>query len=65
MQNLGVKTANTTDAMGRSRFHALDPERHLFGSYDNWYYDYDANGAKKVMNLQGDFIKCTQTERLL
>lgn len=48
MQNLGVKTANSTDALGRSRFHCFDPETHLMGGYPNWYYKYDANGAKKV-----------------
>lgn len=48
MQNLGVRTANSTDALGRSRFHCFDPETHLMGGYPNWYYKYDANGAKKV-----------------
>ena len=48
MQRLGVRTANTTDALGRSRFHCFDPETHLFGGYPDWYYSYDANGAKKV-----------------
>lgn len=48
MQNLGVKTANSTDALGRSRFHCFDPETHLMGGYPNWYYKYDANGARKV-----------------
>ena len=48
MENLGVKTANTTDALGRSRFHCFDPETHLFGGYPGWYYHYDANGAHKV-----------------
>lgn len=49
MQRLGVKTINSTDAMGRSRFHCFDPETHLFGGYPKWYYQYDANGARKVM----------------
>uniref|UniRef100_A0A2C9JVT7 N-acetylgalactosaminide beta-1,3-galactosyltransferase n=1 Tax=Biomphalaria glabrata TaxID=6526 RepID=A0A2C9JVT7_BIOGL len=48
MQKLGVKTANSTDALGRSRFHCFDPETHLFGGYPDWYYQYDANGAKKA-----------------
>lgn len=48
MESLGVKTMNSTDAMGRSRFHCFDPETHLFGGYPDWYYKYDANGAKKV-----------------
>ena len=48
MERLGVKTANTTDALGRSRFHCFDPETHLFGGYPKWYYRYDASGAHKV-----------------
>ncbi|GFO37039.1 glycoprotein-n-acetylgalactosamine 3-beta-galactosyltransferase 1 [Plakobranchus ocellatus] len=47
MERLGVRTANSTDALGRSRFHCFDPETHLFGGYPDWYYNYDANGAKK------------------
>lgn len=50
MEKLGVRTANSTDSMGRSRFHCFDPETHLFGGYPDWYYQYDANGAKKVRN---------------
>ena len=48
MQRLGVRTDNTTDALGRSRFHCFTPETHIFGGYPNWYYTSDANGAKKV-----------------
>ena len=48
MEKLGVKTANTTDKLGRSRFHCFDPATHLFGGYPDWYYKYDANGARKV-----------------
>ncbi|XP_005089696.2 glycoprotein-N-acetylgalactosamine 3-beta-galactosyltransferase 1 [Aplysia californica] len=55
MQKLGVKTANTTDAMGRSRFHCFDPETHLFGGYPDWYYQYDANGAKKGRESISDY----------
>lgn len=48
MQNLGVKVGNSTDRLGRSRFHCFDPETHLRGGYPDWYYKYDAHGAKKV-----------------
>ena len=48
MQNLGVKVGNSTDVLGRSRFHCFDPETHLHGGYPNWYYQYDAHGANKV-----------------
>lgn len=55
MQNLGVRTANSTDALGRSRFHCFDPETHLMGGYPNWYYKYDANGAKKGLESISDY----------
>ncbi|OWF40668.1 glycoprotein-N-acetylgalactosamine 3-beta-galactosyltransferase 1-like isoform X1 [Mizuhopecten yessoensis] len=55
MENLGVKTANSTDALGRSRFHCFDPETHLFGGYPDWYYKYDANGAKKGTESISDY----------
>lgn len=55
MENLGVKTVNSTDALGRSRFHCFDPETHLFGGYPNWYYQYDANGAKKGTESISDY----------
>ena len=55
MQRLGVRTVNSTDAMGRSRFHCFDLETHLFGGYPKWYYQYDANGAKKV-SMSDDWL---------
>ena len=48
MQNLGVKIGNTTDILGRSRFHCFHPERLLHGPYPDWYFKYDAHGAKMV-----------------
>jgi glycoprotein-N-acetylgalactosamine 3-beta-galactosyltransferase len=54
MKNLGVETNNSSDALGRSRFHCSNPETHLFGKYPEWYYRYDANGAKKVLDLYLD-----------
>lgn len=55
MENLGVRTANSTDALGRSRFHCFDPETHLFGGYPDWYYNYDANGAKQGTESISDY----------
>ncbi|XP_046555613.1 glycoprotein-N-acetylgalactosamine 3-beta-galactosyltransferase 1-B-like [Haliotis rubra] len=55
MENLGVKTVNSTDALGRSRFHCFDPETHLFGGYPDWYYQYDANGAQKGTESISDY----------
>lgn len=55
MERLGVRTANTTDALGRSRFHCFDPETHLFGGYPGWYFSYDANGAKQGAESLSDY----------
>ena len=48
MRANGVKTANTTDALGRSRFHCFDPNAHIAEHYPEWYYRYDANGGRGV-----------------
>ncbi|XP_070208758.1 glycoprotein-N-acetylgalactosamine 3-beta-galactosyltransferase 1-like isoform X2 [Littorina saxatilis] len=45
MERLGVRVANSTDAMGRSRFHCFAPDHHILGNYPKWYLTYDANGA--------------------
>ncbi|XP_070212090.1 glycoprotein-N-acetylgalactosamine 3-beta-galactosyltransferase 1-like [Littorina saxatilis] len=55
MERLGVRTVNTTDTLGRSRFHCFDPETHLFGGYPDWYYKYDANGAHKGQESISDY----------
>ena len=48
LEKLGVKTANSTDALGRSRFHCFGPGTFLNGWYPKWYLKYDASGAQKV-----------------
>ncbi|KAL5006244.1 hypothetical protein ScPMuIL_015050 [Solemya velum] len=55
MQNLGVKAGNSTDSLGRSRFHCFDWETHLVGGYPDWYYKYDALGAKKGEKSMSDY----------
>ncbi|KAK7110719.1 glycoprotein-N-acetylgalactosamine 3-beta-galactosyltransferase 1-like [Littorina saxatilis] len=55
MERLGVKTVNTTDTLGRSRFHCFDPETHIMGGYPPWYYKYDANGGKKGLHSISDY----------
>lgn len=55
MENLGVKVGNSTDALGRSRFHCFDPETHMSGGYPNWYYSYDAHGGKKGRESISDY----------
>ncbi|XP_013078914.2 glycoprotein-N-acetylgalactosamine 3-beta-galactosyltransferase 1-like isoform X1 [Biomphalaria glabrata] len=46
MQNFGVKAGNSTDALGRTRFHCLTPEVHLLGPYPKWYFEYVGKHAK-------------------
>ena len=48
MQKLGVKTGDSRDALGRSRFHAFTPERHVHGRFPSFYYGYDKYEAKMV-----------------
>ncbi|KAL3831539.1 hypothetical protein ACJMK2_023280 [Sinanodonta woodiana] len=55
MEKLGVKTGNSTDKLGRSRFHCFDPETHVHGGYPDWYLSYDANGAKKGIDNISDY----------
>ncbi|XP_025093752.1 glycoprotein-N-acetylgalactosamine 3-beta-galactosyltransferase 1-like isoform X3 [Pomacea canaliculata] len=55
METLGVRTSNTSDVMGRSRFHCFDPETFLFGGYPDWYYQYDTNGARKGIGTMSDY----------
>jgi len=53
MEKLGVKTANTSDAMGRSRFHCFAPDVFLAvpRRYPKWYLRYDALGAQSVSEV--------------
>ena len=48
LQKLGIRIGNSTDNLGRSRFHCFYPSSHLTGFYTEWYYKYDFYGAKKV-----------------
>lgn len=48
MQKLGVKTGDSRDALGRSRFHCFNPGTHIHGGYPDWYRQYDKYGAKHV-----------------
>ncbi|XP_064614350.1 glycoprotein-N-acetylgalactosamine 3-beta-galactosyltransferase 1-like [Liolophura sinensis] len=55
MENLGVKTGTSLDVFGRSRFHCFDPDTHLQGGYPDWYYKYDAYGAKSGLGSISDY----------
>ena len=47
MEKLGVKTAESLDSQGRSRFHCLKPEEHLSNKkYPDWIYSYDKHKGK-------------------
>lgn len=48
MELLGVRTGDSRDKLGRSRFHCFNPETHIHGGYPDWYYSYDKYGAQKV-----------------
>ena len=48
MQNLGVRVANTTDSLGRSRFHCFGAEVFISGDFPSWFLSFDTNGAKRV-----------------
>ncbi|XP_033762938.1 glycoprotein-N-acetylgalactosamine 3-beta-galactosyltransferase 1-like isoform X2 [Pecten maximus] len=55
MEYVGVRTANSTDSLGRSRFHCFPPWKHLMGQYPEWYIQYDANGAKSGQDSVSDY----------
>lgn len=55
MQNLGVKVGNSTDNLGRSRFHCFGPNAHVHGGYPSWYYHYDAYGGRKGQESVSDY----------
>lgn len=48
MQNLGVKTAESYDERGASRFHALAPWAFIKQQFPKWYLQYDSHGAIHV-----------------
>lgn len=49
MQNLQVKLGDSTDSLGRSRFHCFHSGTHLMGLYPKWYLTNEAYGARKVV----------------
>ena len=51
LEKLGVGTADSRDALGRTRFHCFSPDTHLGGIYPAWYYKYDKHGAQHVSIL--------------
>jgi len=55
MQNLGVKTAESYDERGASRFHCFNPGTHLHGGYPDWYLQYDSHGAPHGVDKVSDY----------
>ncbi|CAG5130204.1 unnamed protein product [Candidula unifasciata] len=55
LENLGVRLANSTDALGRNRFHVFTPSTHLKGQYPKWFYRYDARGGAKGIESMSDY----------
>ena len=71
-EKIGVKTGNSSDAYGRSRFHALMPDMHLM-SMDgirslDWMFRYDTNRARHgkdtISNYAISFHYVTPSEML-
>ncbi|XP_060086148.1 glycoprotein-N-acetylgalactosamine 3-beta-galactosyltransferase 1-like [Ylistrum balloti] len=55
LEYVGVRIENSTDSLGRSRFHCFEPWVHLLGNYPEWYRKYDANGAKHGGDSVSDY----------
>jgi glycoprotein-N-acetylgalactosamine 3-beta-galactosyltransferase len=55
MQNLGVKTGQSYDKQGRSRFHCLTMGNHLHRQYPDWYLQYDSHGAKSGIDSISEY----------
>ena len=48
MESLGVKTGDSRDSLGRTRFHCFDAATFIHGGYPDWFLQYDKYGARKV-----------------
>jgi glycoprotein-N-acetylgalactosamine 3-beta-galactosyltransferase len=55
MERLGVRTGDSRDKLGRSRFHCFNPATHIHGGYPDWYREYDKYGAKKGVESISDY----------
>lgn len=50
MYNLGISIGNTTDLLGKTRFHCIKLSDHMQGKYDQWFLDNDTNWARWGMS---------------
>ena len=62
MMYLGVRAGNSTDSLGRNRFHCLDPASHLLGKYPKWYYSWDDQGGREVCTI---LVTTTFTDKII
>lgn len=51
LRKLGVKMGNSSDELGRERFHPLSIRAHLLGNYPKWLYFFAQNKLKSVCLL--------------
>jgi len=63
LRHLGVKTADSRDSLGRSRFHCFTPETHVQGSFPDWYSSYNKVGVHGVtvvyiIRVESYFASC-------
>ncbi|ELU14126.1 hypothetical protein CAPTEDRAFT_4255 [Capitella teleta] len=55
MEKLQVKTGDSRDTLGRSRFHCFDAATFIHGGYPDWYRQYDKYGAKQGLDSISDY----------
>ncbi|XP_071101942.1 glycoprotein-N-acetylgalactosamine 3-beta-galactosyltransferase 1-like [Haliotis cracherodii] len=55
MEKIGISTGNSTDALGRSRFHCFSPDTHVNGGFPKWYYNYVKGGPKQGIENISDY----------
>jgi glycoprotein-N-acetylgalactosamine 3-beta-galactosyltransferase len=55
MELLGVRTGDSRDRLGRTRFHCFTPKMHIHGGYPDWYYQYDQRGGRKGIESISDY----------
>lgn len=48
LRKLGVNLGNSTDELGRERFHPLSLMAHYNGDFPDWMFSYASNPVQKV-----------------
>lgn len=51
LRKLGVYPGNSTDDLGRERFHPLSLTAHYNGDFPPWLYKYASNPVQKVTKI--------------